>query len=116
MASTKEESRKHEDAKKSTVEKHLDIEEILKRIGPFGLMQKLYLFIMCLVIVPSGYQVLLMFFIGNSPDWKCVSNNTECNMTDTFPKTDKRRCHMDRKSWKFTKHKSFSIVTEVSDP
>ena len=103
--------------RKSTKEtKELDVDEFLEKIGQYGLMQKLYVFIFCLLIVPSTYQTLIMSFVGNSPDWKCVSNNTECNMTGIFPKTDKRRCHMDRKSWQYTKDKSFSIVTEVSEP
>ena len=91
----------------------LDIEEILEIIGPYGRMQKIYVFIFCLLTIPSTYQTLAMLFMGNIPDWKCVSNNTGCNMTDILPSTDKRRCHMDRKSWQYTEQKSFSIVTEV---
>ena len=91
----------------------MKIDEIFEEIGQFGKLQKLFVMIICLIQVHKAYQTLIMTFVGNSPDWKCVSNNTECNITDVLTSTDKRRCHMDRKSWQYTKDKSFSIVTEV---
>ena len=76
-----------------------DIDEIFGKIGQFGKLQKILVFLICMFEFQKANQTLIMNFIGNSPDWKCVSSNTECNMTDVFPSTDKRRCHMDRKSW-----------------
>ena len=94
--------------------KPMDIDNIFEKIGQFGLIQKFFVFLLCLFQVQKSNQTLIMTFIGNSPDWRCVlNNNTECNMSDIFTATDKRRCHMDRKSWEYTKSKSFSIVTEV---
>ena len=93
--------------------KELDIEEILEQIGPYGFMQKFYVCIFCFLVIPSTYQTLLMYFVGYSPDWECVGNSTECNMTGIFTKTDNRRCQINRNSWQYTKHRSFSVVTEV---
>ena len=103
-------SRQQKDEEKSN---ELDVDEILEKIGQYGLMQKFYVFIFCLLVIPGTYQTLIMTFMGNSPDWQCVANSTECNMTGIFTKNDKRRCEMNRNSWQYTKHRSFSIVTEV---
>ena len=91
----------------------LDIDEIFSKIGEFGKLQKLFVLLICMFEFQKANQTLIMTLIGNSPDWKCVSNNIECNMTGIFPTTDKRRCHMERKSLEYTKYKSYSIVTEV---
>ena len=61
--------------------KQMDIDNIFEKIGQFGLLQTLYVFLLCLFQVQKSNQTLIMTFVGNSPDWKCVSNNTECNMT-----------------------------------
>ena len=72
--------------------KPMDIDNIFEKIGQFGLIQKFFVFLLCLFQVQKSNQTLIMTFIGNSPDWRCVlNNNTECNMSDIFTATDKRR-------------------------
>jgi len=85
-----------------------------------GVLQKFYVAIFCLLIIPSTYQTLIMSFIGNSPPWMCVigeNNGTgECQIEGVIDKQSSyytERCKLPRQEWQYTKPFTFSIVTEV---
>ena len=103
--------------KKATEEISQDVDDILKRIGQYGIYQMFLVGIFYLLIIPGTYQTLIMTFIGNNPTWRCATNSTQCNATgNVFDKNHnfyEARCSMDRSSWEYTKPSSFSIVTEV---
>ena len=103
--------------KPKKIENYMDVDEILLDIGEFGRMQVALVFIFCLLIIPPTYHTLIMSFAGSNPNWRCVANSTECNMTGEFSVLQEddyyKRCDMKRSSWEFTQPKEFSIVTEV---
>ena len=95
----------------------LDVDDILKRIGQFGVYQIFLVGLLCLLMVPVTYHSLIMAFIANNPPWRCaMNNNTQCNSTGMFDINHDfygERCSMDRSSWEYTKPRTFSMVTEV---
>ena len=98
--------------------KTMDIDEFLLHIGQFEKAQILLLLLMFLLYVPSANQTLILFFIGNSPSWRCVQgNSTGCNITGIFESGDEhyeKNCKMNRSSWEFIQPIEFSFVTEVT--
>ena len=94
----------------------LDVDDILKKIGQFGLYQIFLVGILCLLMVPVTYHSLIMAFIGNNPSWRCAVNSTQCNSTGIFDLNHDfygARCSMNRSSWEYTTPRTFSMVTEV---
>ena len=95
----------------------LDVDDILKKIGQFGVYQIFLVGLLCLLMVPVTYHSLIMAFIANNPPWRCaMNNNTQCNSTEMFDINHDfygERCSMDRSSWEYTKPRTFSMVTEV---
>ena len=95
---------------------YLDIDDFLEEIGAFGRAQHLLLVVFVIMIIPAAYQVLVMFFIGANPPWRCAQNQTECDYHGVFSIGDEfydARCEMSRKSWEYTEPSTYSIVTEV---
>ena len=107
----------NEAKEEATEEISQDVDDILLKIGQYGIYQMFLVGIFCFLIIPSTYQTLIMSFIGNNPTWRCTKNSTQCNATgEVFDKNHdlyESRCSMDRSSWEYTKPSSFSIVTEV---
>lgn len=94
-----------------------NLDDILPFIGELGKYQIGLVFLMALMILVAGFPVLIMFFAGQNPPWKCVSNSTVCSLNGTFKSGDrdyKARCKMPRSEWEFTKPREYSIVTQVS--
>ena len=88
------------------------VDEYLIQIGQLGKFQIFVLLLFSLVFIVPGAQAFIMVFIADSPPWVCSGRNLfECNSTKSY--TTYERCNMSRISWKFTKSKSYSIVTEV---
>ena len=97
--------------------KKMEIDDIMKHIGEFGRSQFLFLFLLCLIMIPAAYQTYLITFIGINPSWTCNYGNVECNRTGVFfvkHEFYNKRCTMKRESWRFVKDKEYSIVTEVT--
>lgn len=90
----------------------LTIEEVLKKIGPYGKTQKLLDLLFSVMNIPIGMQVLITTFTAITPSWKCVSNSTHCPYNDTRLGNDRSRCNLQRTSWEYTKTKEFSMVTQ----
>ena len=71
------------------------------------------------MFVPCSYQFYIMVFIGNEPAWSCYpwGNQTVlCDGNRTYTVEDSlysTRCKLPRNAWTFTKHSTYSIVTEV---
>lgn len=94
------------------------VDEIFEKIGPCGAYQFTRGFVLCILAVPMTYQILIMYFTGHSPNWKCVNGtNTACNITGEISPAEvdqfKSRCSMPRHSWEYTTPKTFSFITEV---
>ena len=98
----------------------LNVDDYIKTIGEFGKAQKLITLIIWLMIIPCGYQNVIIVFIGDEPPWTCVSDNVTtslCDKNGTFSETHsfyQKRCSMSRLSWTFTKPQIYSVVTQVS--
>lgn len=95
-------------------EHFVSIDEMLTYAGEFGRFQLIIQVLLCLMQFPPTFPSLIMYFAALNPTWKCASpgNNTYCNSTRIFPKTDSSRCDMPRDAWVYTKHKHYSIVTQ----
>ena len=92
------------------------IDEILPYVGEFGRYQIVLVSMLSIIILCCGFPILIMYFAGQNPAWKCVNNSTVCNLNGTFESGDDNyefRCSIPRKDWKFTQPKDYSIVTQV---
>ena len=94
------------------------VDEIFEKIGPCGRYQYIRGFILCILNIPMTYQILIMYFTGHSPNWRCVNGtDAACNMTGEISPADvdqfNSRCHMPRQSWEYVTPRHFSVITEV---
>eukprot|EP00794_Sanderia_malayensis_P019002 gene19002-20914_t len=97
------------------VQEFNSIDEVLPYIGELGKYQIILISMLALMILTAGFPVLIMFFAAQNPPWTCVANSTRCNLTGSFTSKSpeyEQRCQMPRSEWKFTKPKSYSIVTQ----
>ena len=103
---------------KSSVKAKIDeVDDVFSYIGELGKFQVMIISLLSIMTLIGGYPVLIMYFAGHNPSWRCVVNSSYCKSNGTFSKTDTRykdRCHMPRSEWEFTKPKEYSIVTSVS--
>ena len=93
------------------------IDEILPYVGEFGKYQIMLVAMLSTMILASTFPILIMYFAGQNPAWKCVNNSTVCNLNGTFESGDDNyefRCSIPRKDWQFTQPKDYSIVTQVT--
>ena len=93
------------------------IDEILPYVGEFGKYQIMLVAMLSTMILASTFPILIMYFAGQNPAWKCVHNSTVCNLNGTFESGDDNyefRCSIPRKDWQFTQPKDYSIVTQVT--
>lgn len=90
----------------------LSVDEILHVVGEFDRFQWTLDAILCVMIIPRTYMILIMYFAALKPEWKCVKNSTVCLYNTTMSSSDPARCSMPRSEWEFTEPKEFSIVTE----
>ncbi|XP_065064777.1 organic cation transporter protein-like [Rhopilema esculentum] len=91
------------------------IDEILPYVGEFGRYQIMLVSMLSIIILCCGFPILIMYFAGQNPAWKCVYNSTVCNLNGTFASGDDNyefRCSIPRKDWQFTQPKDYSIVTQ----
>ena len=97
----------------------LNVDQFFESINDFGIAQKIFLLILCFMMLPPCYQYFIMTFIGNNPPWTCLSNVTDgilCNRSSTYAVEDTfygKRCELPKNAWNFTKPATYSIVTEV---
>ena len=91
----------------------VSIDEMLDIVGPFGKFQKIVNVILCLMRVPPIYQIMIMFFAGDEPSWRCAQNSTRCKLNGTFDANDRRKCTngWKRSDWEYSKPREYSIVT-----
>ena len=93
------------------ISKKVSIEDMLKVIGEFGRFQQLLLALVCLGNM-YGSQVVIMYFAGLNPSWKCSDNSSVCLLNNTFPNDNKTRCSMNREDWKYIEKKEYSVTTQ----
>ena len=95
----------------------LTVDQILKRIGSYGWYQKrLTLIIGLMEGVNMVYQILIIVFIAAEPNWRCVTNATNCTLEGSFRPGHANyhlRCKIARDQWEFEKGFT-SVVTEVN--
>ena len=94
------------------------VDEIFEKIGPCGRYQYLQAVALCILSIPIGYQMFIMYFTGHSPNWRCVNGtNSACNITGEISPADvdqfNSRCRMPRQSWEYVTPRNFSFITEV---
>ena len=90
------------------------IDEVLEQIGQIGKFQIIVLILFSLLYMPPAFQAFNIVFLADSPQWKCTGTNQECNSTILYEAFDEARCKIDRSSWKYSKPKSYSLVTQVT--
>ena len=101
---------------KMLTEQSYTVDQMLEHVGSFGWYQiRLLLVLSYLEGVSIAWQVLGMTFIAAEPNWRCVTNSTECTQPGTFGPGNSyynERCNMNRSEWEFTTEFT-SITTEV---
>ncbi len=93
----------------------VSVDQMISDVGGCGIYQVLLCLLFSLANIPASYQILLMYFTGHSPSWRCV-NSTACSYVGEITASDERfpaRCFMPRDNWEYITPKDFSIVTEV---
>ena len=91
--------------------KYIQIEDMLEKAGEFGRFQWLLLGLLCIINI-CGSQILMMYFAGLNPPWKCTANSSVCLTNQTFPKSDDSRCLMNRNDWEYTQSREYSVTTQ----
>ncbi|XP_057313745.1 solute carrier family 22 member 4-like isoform X2 [Hydractinia symbiolongicarpus] len=100
----------------------IDIDEFLIKGGECGCFQIFVQSGLFLVLFPLVFPILLFYYIGYDPPWRCLYNNnnithsvdfnkTCSNSSVIFPHDDGSRCDLDRSEWTFHYHKT-TLVTE----
>ena len=102
---------------KQTIE--VDIDEAINVSGSFGRHQLVVALLVCFFHVAIFSQNMILYFVGNDPPWTCVKRNSPSfckkHFGTEFPQSSElfeQKCTLNRSDWKFTKDKSYSIVTE----
>eukprot|EP00112_Aurelia_sp_Birch-Aquarium-sp1_P004644 Seg1526.1 transcript_id=Seg1526.1/GoldUCD/mRNA.D3Y31 product="Solute carrier family 22 member 2" protein_id=Seg1526.1/GoldUCD/D3Y31 len=96
--------------------KKLTIDELIERVGACGFYQIRTQTVFLLFMLPITYQVLIMYYVGDNPPWRCKEGSRKCRVKGEITSNDgkifHKRCSMDRNEWEFTTEKQYSIVTE----
>ena len=100
---------KIETTEKAKQDEGKSIDEHLSDAGVRGFLQvTIHVVMMCYVPLTVAGQVVLSFFSGYNPSWKCALNSTSefCvgNSNATIGSTSdlfKERCHLNRSEWTF---------------
>lgn len=87
-------------------------DEILTYTGEFGRFQQLLVAAICALYFFVSFQLLITYFISDTPSWRCRPNSTLCPFNKTLTENDNRRCDIPRTEWYYTESKHFSLVTE----
>lgn len=103
---------------KSNSKEVLNVDELMERVGPFGLYQLRTQAIFFLFMLPLTYQVLIMYFAAENPPWRCTHGSERCPykgiVTSNMGKRFQRRCNLNRSEWEYTTNQKLSIITEVN--
>ncbi|KAK3740890.1 hypothetical protein QZH41_013408 [Actinostola sp. cb2023] len=93
----------------------LTVDEVLAKIGSFGCYQiRLIIILSFAEWVNTGFQVMIMTFVGAEPPWQCVANSSACTLKGEMGTSHKNysvRCSLNRSDWEFTTPFT-SVVTE----
>lgn len=93
-------------------QEYQNISDVIPLLGGFGRFQQLVTILICMMIFPSTFTILMMYFTAQNPPYKCVSNSTTCLSNTTFESSNPYRCELARADWEFTEPKSYSIITQ----
>jgi len=91
------------------------LDDALPYVGELGKYQVMLISILALILLVTGFPILIMVFAGHNPPWQCETNSTICKLNGTFKSGEKNyeaRCLMPRSEWKFTKPIEYSVVTQ----
>ncbi|XP_057313742.1 solute carrier family 22 member 15-like [Hydractinia symbiolongicarpus] len=102
--------------------KQIDIDEFLKHGGECGRYQVMVQGFIMFAMLPMVYPIMIFYYIGYDPPWRCLYNNNNITRSVDFNKTcsdssmvfphdDGSRCNLDRSEWTFDYHKT-TLVTE----
>ena len=95
-------------------QKLTDIDQILSKIGGYGRYQLFIQIAVMFAAISEPLQGLMMYYAADTPSWICATNSTKCTNETDYPSHDLQRCSMPRYSWRYTKNKQYSIVTEFN--
>lgn len=91
----------------------ISIDEALTIVGEYGRFQIIVNAIFCLMALPPVFQIMMMFFAADAPDWRCAANSTVCTSNKTsFSPKDKFRCGLKREDWEYVYPRDYSLVTQ----
>ena len=90
----------------------IQIDDILNIVGGFGPFQWICTLVLCTMVIPAAFQVLITYFIAMKPTWSCIPNSPICRLNGTQESTNVLRCSIPRNQWEFTEPTEFSIVTQ----
>ena len=97
---------------------YVDMDEYIKHVGEFGRYQLLILFLIIIGTFPLVFPVLIFYYIGHGPKWKCNPNTIEdftslcTSNTSVYESTNATRCDMNRTHWIYEDLGKSTIVTE----
>lgn len=88
-----------------------NIENVLNKVGSFGIYQKLLLLAGGVSIVPFAMPNYIMYFAAQEPSWKCVANSSVCLHNGTLPSDHIGRCLLPRDQWEYVGAEELSVVS-----
>ena len=94
---------------------YIDPDEYIEKVGQCGLYQIRTQIIFMFFMIPIASQILIMYFVGHNPPWRCKEGSKTCKFNGTVGTFDHHffaRCKMERSEWEYTTSKEYSIVTQ----
>ena len=79
----------------------VNIDEMISIVGEFGRFQWMLEVMLCIMIFPQNYQVLIMYFAALTPTWRCIAN-TSCPFNGTLSSDNTAGCTLARNEWEYT--------------
>ena len=97
--------------------KCLDVDQYIEKTGECGRFQIRTQVIFIFFMLPLTCQVLIMYFAGQNPAWKCKKESQTCHYSEEISRDDgtlfHERCKMNRSDWEYTTSTEYSLVTQV---
>lgn len=102
------------DGNDNVQETEVDVDTFIEHAGNFGRYQILIMIMITISAFPTSYPVLLFYFIGHGPSWRCEDNTHPVCYNDTsiHDPEDATRCRINRTQWTYDHANKSTIVTE----
>lgn len=109
-------SEKEQELRKMEKHQAMTIDEAITAVGEYGRFQIILNFLFCFMSFPSVYQIMIMYFAADTPNWRCRNITNQCpyNASVEFKYNAAWRCsELNREDWEYVLPPEYSLVTQL---